>query len=318
VPSYITAYAAITASLRGDSFRVSVPAVAGSAGRGEPGASSADTSPAAIASAIDTTTGGRSTRASVALAPRVGHHRPRNLAAPRDVAAATAGIIPTTTRRAACRRICTSARSRHTRSRTACGALRWDPSRVGDRPTGSREGWWGLPRPAEAFLDELITWRELGYGFCFHRADHARYASLPEWARRSLAAHARDPRPVHYPRVVLEAAGTHEPVWNAAQRQLVAEGRIHNYLRMLWGKKILEWSASPRAALAALIELNIKYAVDGRDPNSYSGIFWTLGPFDRPWGPVRPIFGSIRYMSSEATRRKLHLRDYLTRWGSGA
>ncbi len=195
-------------------------------------------------------------------------------------------------------------------------AARWDPSRVADRPTGSREGWWGLPRPAEAFLDELITWRELGYGFCFHRADHARYASLPAWAKRSLAAHAQDLRPVVYSRVALETARTDDVVWNAAQRQLVAEGRIHNYLRMLWGKKILEWSPSPRAALATLIELNNKYAVDGRDPNSYSGIFWTLGRFDRPW-PVRPIFGAIRYMSSDATRRKLRLREYLIRWGPG-
>lgn len=194
-------------------------------------------------------------------------------------------------------------------------AARWDPSRVADRPTGSREGWWGLPRPAEAFLDELITWRELGYGFCFHRPDYARFASLPDWAKRSLAAHARDPRPVVYSRGALETAQTDDPIWNAAQRQLVVEGRIHNYLRMLWGKKVLEWSPTPRAALATLIELNNRYAVDGRDPNSYSGIFWTLGRFDRPW-PVRPIFGCVRFMSSAATRRKLHLRDYLARWGS--
>jgi deoxyribodipyrimidine photo-lyase len=103
-------------------------------------------------------------------------------------------------------------------------------------------------------------------------------------------------------------------VWNAAQRQLVAEGRIHNYLRMLWGKHVLAWSSSPRRALATLIELNNKYAVDGRDPNSYSGIFWTLGRFDRPWGPIRPIFGSVRYMTSAQAVRKLHLRAYLARW----
>ncbi|HSS02128.1 MAG TPA: deoxyribodipyrimidine photolyase, partial [Kofleriaceae bacterium] len=110
------------------------------------------------------------------------------------------------------------------------------------------------------------------------------------------------------------AAETHDPLWNAAQRQLVREGRIHNYLRMLWGKKVLEWSPSPRAALATLIELNNKYAVDGRDPNSYSGIFWTFGRFDRPWAPIREIFGAIRYMSSTATRRKLRLTRYLARW----
>jgi deoxyribodipyrimidine photo-lyase len=197
-------------------------------------------------------------------------------------------------------------------------SARWNPSRLAERATGSREGWWGVPAGPEAFLDEVITWRELGYGFCFHRADYDRFASLPDWAKRTLTEHARDPRPVVYTRRALEAAETDDEVWNAAQRQLVADGRIHNYLRMLWGKKILEWSKTPRTALATLIELNNKYAVDGRDPNSYSGIFWTLGRFDRPWAPIRPIFGSIRYMSSASTLRKLHLRDYLARWACPA
>jgi deoxyribodipyrimidine photo-lyase len=192
----------------------------------------------------------------------------------------------------------------------------WTPARVaGARVTGSRAGWWGLPPSAEAFLDELITWRELGYGFCFHRADYDQWSSLPAWSRATLDEHAADPRPVVYPLEVLERAATHDPVWNAAQRQLVGEGRIHNYLRMLWGKKVLEWSKTPRAALATLIELNNKYAVDGRDPSSYSGICWTLGRFDRPWGPVRPIFGMVRYMSSDSTRRKLDLGSYLRQWG---
>ena len=191
----------------------------------------------------------------------------------------------------------------------------WDPSRLaGARVTGRREGWWGLPAGSEAFLDELVTWRELGLGFCFHRRDHDRWSSLPDWARKTLDAHAGDPRPHLYTRRQLERAETHDPIWNAAQRQLLGEGRIHNYLRMLWGKKILEWSPSPRAALATLIELNNRHAVDGRDANSYSGIFWTLGRFDRPWGPERPIFGTVRYMSSDATRRKLDLAAYLRRW----
>ncbi|MBZ0232296.1 MAG: hypothetical protein K8M05_08075 [Deltaproteobacteria bacterium] len=191
----------------------------------------------------------------------------------------------------------------------------WDPSRIAPRATGKREGWWGLPRAAEAFLDELFTWRELGLGFAFHRPDdHDRYESLPVWARASLDAHAGDPRPVGYDPATLEAARTHDAIWNAAQTQLVREGRIHNYLRMLWGKKLLEWSPSPRAALAALVHLNNKYAVDGRDPNSYSGIFWTLGRFDRPWAPERAIFGVIRYMSSDAARRKLDLAAYLARY----
>ena len=191
----------------------------------------------------------------------------------------------------------------------------WDRSVLASaKVTGSRAGWWGLPRAHEAFLDELITWRELGYGFCFHRRDYDRWSALPAWARATLTEHAKDPRPERYTPSQLERAATADEVWNAAQRQLVAEGRMHNYLRMLWGKKILEWSPSPRRALTTLIELNNKYALDGRDPNSYSGILWTLGGFDRPWAPIRPIFGSVRYMSSAATSKKLRMKQYLARW----
>jgi deoxyribodipyrimidine photo-lyase len=191
----------------------------------------------------------------------------------------------------------------------------WDPSQIAERVTGSREGWWGLPAPHEAFLDQIVTWRELGYGWCFHRADYASYGALPAWARATLAKHAKDPRPHRYSLAQLDAAETYDEIWNAAQRELRESGVIHNYLRMLWGKKILEWSATPKAALAAMIELNNKYAVDGRDPNSYTGILWTLGLFDRAWGPERPIFGTVRYMSSESTRKKLRMKSYLARWG---
>ncbi len=195
-------------------------------------------------------------------------------------------------------------------------AAGWTPANLaGAKVTGRRTGWWGLPAASEAFLDELVTWRELGHVCCHHQPAFGTWAALPAWARATLTAHATDPRPEHYTRAELERAATADPIWNAAQRQLVADGRIHNYLRMLWGKKILEWSKSPKAALATLIELNNKYAVDGRDPNSYSGILWTLGLFDRPWGPRRPIFGTIRYMSSAATKRKLDLEHYLARWG---
>jgi deoxyribodipyrimidine photo-lyase len=191
----------------------------------------------------------------------------------------------------------------------------WEPSRLANaKVTGSREGWCDLPAPAESFLDELVTWRELGYGFCFHRPDHGTYEALPRWAQRTLADHASDPRPELYTHAELESAATADPIWNAAQRQLLAEGRIQNYLRMLWGKKILEWSRSPRTALATLIELNNKHAVDGRDPNSYSGILWTMGLFDRAWGPERPIVGTVRYMSSASTSRKLRMKAYLQRW----
>ena len=189
---------------------------------------------------------------------------------------------------------------------------------LGDTPqraTGAREGWWGVGANAEAFLDQLITWRELGFNFTSKRDDYDVFDSLPPWALATLAAHEADDREWVYDLDTLEHARTHDPLWNAAQRQLVREGRMHNYLRMLWGKKILQWSATPREALAAMIELNNKYALDGRDPNSYSGIFWVLGRYDRPWFPKRPIYGVVRYMTSESAARKLRLREYLKKYG---
>ncbi len=190
----------------------------------------------------------------------------------------------------------------------------WSPGRLAEKATGKREGWWGMSEPAEAFLDELITWRELGYNFCSRRDDFDRYDSLPDWARETLAGHAADPRETVYSLDELAAGGTHDPLWNAAQHQLAREGRLHNYLRMLWGKKILQWTASPQEALEVMIELNDRYALDGEDPNSYSGICWVLGRYDRPWGPERPIFGKIRYVTSENTARKLRVSRYLARW----
>jgi deoxyribodipyrimidine photo-lyase len=187
----------------------------------------------------------------------------------------------------------------------------WTDARLGQSAAGKRTGWWGMSQPAEAFLDQLVTWRELGLNFCARREDHAEYDSLPPWARATLERHTGDPRPRVYSPESFDAAETHDPIWNAAQRQLRRRGTIHNYLRMLWGKKILEWSPSPRAALETMIELNNRYALDGRDPNSYSGIFWCLGRYDRPWGPERPVFGTVRYMSSDNTARKLDLRAYL-------
>jgi deoxyribodipyrimidine photo-lyase len=192
---------------------------------------------------------------------------------------------------------------------------RWTTRRIRSGAGGKRDGWWGASASAEAFLDELITWRELGFNMCVQRPDdYDRYESLPDWAQATMGAHARDPRPTLYTPEQLETARTYDALWNAAQMQLVREGRMHNYLRMLWGKKILEWSPSPRAALDVMIHLNNKYALDGRDPNSYSGIFWVLGRYDRPWGPERPIFGTIRYMSSQNTARKVSVRDYIRKY----
>ena len=190
----------------------------------------------------------------------------------------------------------------------------WTPERLGVKASGQRAGWWGMSEGAEAFLDQLITWRELGFNMCSKRADYDRFESLPEWALRDLLDHAGDVRPYVYSVDEFEAAKTHDPLWNAAQIQLLEEGRMHNYLRMLWGKKILEWSPSPREALAVMIELNNKYALDGRDPNSCTGIFWVLGRYDRPWFPQRPVFGKIRYMSSRSTMRKVRVEEYLQRY----
>jgi deoxyribodipyrimidine photo-lyase len=144
--------------------------------------------------------------------------------------------------------------------------------------------------------------------------DYAHYSSLPEWAQATLQKHAGDRREHIYSLEEFAAAKTHDRVWNACQRQLLLEGRLHNYMRMLWGKKILEWSATPQEALRVMVELNNRYALDGRDPNSYSGIGWVLGRYDRPWGPERPIFGRVRYMSSDNTRRKLRVTEYLKRY----
>ncbi|MCX7389326.1 MAG: deoxyribodipyrimidine photolyase [Planctomycetales bacterium] len=189
----------------------------------------------------------------------------------------------------------------------------WSLNKLADpkKTRGSRAGWWGMSENAESFLDELVTWRELGFNMCSRRRDFDRYESLPEWAQTTLRIHESDQRPVVYSFDQMRHAATHDALWNAAQFQLTTTGRMHNYLRMLWGKKILEWSETPRAALDTMLELNNRFALDGRNPNSYSGIFWVLGRYDRAWGPERPIFGKIRYMTSENTARKLHLSKYL-------
>ena len=189
----------------------------------------------------------------------------------------------------------------------------WSPDRLADRASGSREGWWGMDSSSEAFLDELVTWREVGFNMCTHRSDYDDPGSLPDWARTTLDAHANDRRSHEYSLDEFRDGATHNELWNAAQRQLVSDGIIHNYLRMLWGKKILEWTPDWQTALEIMMELNNAHAVDGCDPNSYSGIFWVLGRYDRAWGPERPVFGKIRYMSSANTARKVRVRNYIER-----
>lgn len=197
----------------------------------------------------------------------------------------------------------------------------WTCDDLAEDTKGHRAGWWGMTESSEAFLDQLVTWRELGFNRCLHVEGYDRYEALPAWAGKTLARHAGDPREVLYGLDDFEFARTHDPLWNAAQNQLRREGRIHNYMRMLWGKKILEWSECARKALQTMIELNDKYALDGRDPNSYTGILWVLGLHDRAWGPERPVFGKVRYMSSANTARKYRVRAYVERYscaGGGA
>jgi deoxyribodipyrimidine photo-lyase len=187
----------------------------------------------------------------------------------------------------------------------------WTPDELRLHNRGRREGFFCDDPDVNSFLDEALTWRDVG--FQWHRSRRADAASLetalPAWALQSLGAHAADPRSSYYTADELENGATHDPLWNAAQRELVATGTIHNYLRMLWGKKVLEWSASPAEAYRTLEHLNNKYALDGRDPNSYTGILWCFGLFDRPW-PERKILGSVRYMSSENTARKFDVGPY--------
>lgn len=190
----------------------------------------------------------------------------------------------------------------------------WHIGKLSEKTDGKRSGWWGMSGSSEEFLDQLVTWREIGFNMCSRRPDCDRYESLPDWAKKTLKDHEMDEREYIYSPEEFENAGTHDPLWNAAQRQLKKEGIIHNYLRMLWGKKILEWSETPKKALKTMLHLNNRYALDGRDPNSLSGIFWTLGRYDRAWGPERKIFGKIRYMSSKNTARKVRVTDYIKKY----
>jgi deoxyribodipyrimidine photo-lyase len=163
----------------------------------------------------------------------------------------------------------------------------------------------------DAFLDQLITWRELSINFVTYNPHYDSFECAEPWAHRSLAEHQKDRRPVLYDRRQLENAETHDPLWNAAQRQMVNTGWMHNYVRMYWGKKILEWSRTTAQAYQTAVYLNDKYELDGRDPNGYAGIAWSIvGKFDRAW-PERPIFGKIRYMSLASTGKKFDSMAYI-------
>jgi deoxyribodipyrimidine photo-lyase len=164
----------------------------------------------------------------------------------------------------------------------------------------------------EPFLEELVVRRELSFNFTSYNPRYDSQESLPDWARKTLQAHAEDSREVIYSLQELENEHTADPYWNAAQRQLRITGGMHGYMRMYWGKKILEWSPTPETALSRALLLNNRYALDGRDPNSFAGVAWCFGKHDRAW-KERPVFGKVRYMNDRGLRRKFDADRYARR-----
>lgn len=184
-----------------------------------------------------------------------------------------------------------------------------------------RRGLWREPTtfgragedPVSKFLDEVLVRRELSFNFVRFNPDHPTWLGLPSWARKTLEHHRGDPRPACYDRSGWEAGRTHDEVWNAAQYQLASTGILHGYLRMYWGKKILEFSADPAQAYLDALYLNNKYALDGRDPNSYAGVAWCFGKHDRPWAQ-RPVYGLVRCLTAGGLRRKFDVDEYVRRF----
>jgi len=162
----------------------------------------------------------------------------------------------------------------------------------------------------EAFLEELIVRRELSMNFVFYNEKYDSFEGLPEWAKKTLKAHQRDKRQYLYSLEEFENAKTHDPFWNAAQKEMVVRGKMHGYMRMYWGKKIIEWSKTPEEAFRTALYLNNKYELDGRDPNGFTGVAWCFGKHDRPWGE-RPIFGNVRYMNDKGLKRKFDADEYV-------
>jgi deoxyribodipyrimidine photo-lyase len=166
----------------------------------------------------------------------------------------------------------------------------------------------------EAYLEELVVRRELSMNFVHYNPRYDQYNGLPDWARATLDEHRHDPREYLYDRHTFETAATHDPYWNAAQQQLRQTGTMHNYMRMYWGKKFIEWSTSPEQAFENALYLNNQNALDGRDANSFTGVAWCFGKHDRPW-TTRPVFGKIRYMNANGLQRKFkNIQRYTTKW----
>lgn len=163
---------------------------------------------------------------------------------------------------------------------------------------------------APAYLEELIVRRELSMNFVYYNKDYDTIACLPAWVQKNLHKHRHDTREYVYTRTQLENAETHDPYWNAAQREMVITGKMHGYMRMYWGKKILEWIKDPATAFSIALYLNNKYELDGRDPNGFTGVAWCFGKHDRPWRE-RDVFGTIRYMNAQGLKRKFDIDEYV-------
>ncbi|MFP4476443.1 MAG: deoxyribodipyrimidine photo-lyase [Desulfatibacillaceae bacterium] len=173
----------------------------------------------------------------------------------------------------------------------------------------------GLPADVrDGFIEQLVVRRELAVNHVYHTPDYDSYEALPEWARKTLDEHRDDPREYVYDLEQLESRQTHDPYWNAAMLEMQATGYMHNYMRMYWGKKILEWSGSPEEGFANTLLLNNRYFLDGRDPNSCTGVAWCYGLHDRAW-TERPVFGKIRYMNARGLERKSDPGAYVEKVG---
>jgi deoxyribodipyrimidine photo-lyase len=164
-----------------------------------------------------------------------------------------------------------------------------------------------------AYLEELIVRRELAVNFCEFTENYDAYDALPGWAKQTLKEHERDARPAIYSDEELEQGRTGDEYWNAAQREMVCTGFMHNTMRMYWGKRILEWSRTPRQAYERTLRLNNKWFLCGRDANAYANVGWIYGLHDRPWGPAREVFGTVRYMNAAGLRRKFDMGAYVGR-----
>ncbi len=162
----------------------------------------------------------------------------------------------------------------------------------------------------DAFIEQLIIRRELAFNFVYYTPDYDSFDVIPGWARKSLADHESDLREHVYSEKELTDAATHDPYWNAAMTEMTCTGFMHNYMRMYWGKKILEWSPTPKQAFKTTLALNNRYFLDGRDPNSYTGVAWLYGTHDRGWAE-RPVFGKVRYMAASGLERKCDIAAYV-------